>query len=437
MKSYHFLTVILVFWLISFLSATGTAHAENSTCAFQQPVADLLAQTQSWSWANWIEALSGAKSVSIGDETTRITTRYSYPMFSGETNARAFEYILEQVALLTPANPVELDDFIYKTYTWKNLIVELPGAVHPDQVVILSAHLDSTSSDPLHNAPGAEDNASGSAALLEALRVLRTQQFEKTLRFIWFTGEEQGLKGSIAYVTDHSMTGVTGVINLDMFGYDSNNDRCFELHVGSLAASQEIGSCFVSVNQAYNLGLSMDYITANPTYSSDHASFWNKSVGAVEVLENFSNQNLVGGCVGSDKNPYYHTINDTIGQMNISSGFAITQAALASAASLAVPLGSCFESSPQLNVDYQPASVNLTWTAVTDASAYRVLRSTASCNGPWEQVAEVTGTSWSRGFTGDAPKEIYRVDARDGTCYSIPSNCVNNFEKHFLPQIFK
>ena len=56
-----------------------------------------------------------------------------------------------------------------------------------------------TSFDPWHLAPGAEDNASGSAALLEAARLFNRYRFERTLQIIWFTGEEQGLLGSLAF----------------------------------------------------------------------------------------------------------------------------------------------------------------------------------------------------------------------------------------------
>ncbi len=52
----------------------------------------------------------------------------------------------------------------------------------------------------------------------------------------------------MAYVADHpaEMANIVGVINLDMFGYDNDNDRCFELHVGTLADSNMVGTCLLT-----------------------------------------------------------------------------------------------------------------------------------------------------------------------------------------------
>ena len=124
----------------------------------------------------------------------------------------------------------------FTPYTTQNIIATFPGTVHPEEVVILSAHFDSTSTNPFWLAPGAEDNASGTVALLEAARILRYYRFDRTLKLIWFNAEEQGLYGSAAYVADHPTANIIGVVNLDMFGYDSNSDGCFELHVGTLPA---------------------------------------------------------------------------------------------------------------------------------------------------------------------------------------------------------
>jgi carboxypeptidase Q len=81
-----------------------------------------------------------------------------------------------------------------------NTIAEIPGTDLADQVVILGAHLDSTQA-----AAGATDNASGSAAMMEAVRILKAvgAQPRRTIRLALWGGEEQGLLGSRAYVRDH------------------------------------------------------------------------------------------------------------------------------------------------------------------------------------------------------------------------------------------
>jgi hypothetical protein len=81
-----------------------------------------------------------------------------------------------------------------------NTIAELPGTDLQDQIVMLGAHLDSW-----HTATGATDNAAGVAATMEALRILRARDLHprRTIRIGLWSGEEQGLFGSRAYVSNH------------------------------------------------------------------------------------------------------------------------------------------------------------------------------------------------------------------------------------------
>jgi leucyl aminopeptidase len=267
-------------------------------------------------------------------------------MFSGSPNARAFDFVLETVQGWYPEDQVEVQEFQVtdsegKEYTWKNLSVILPGTQREEETVFLTAHLDSiTNEDPETYAPGAADNASGSAALLEAARILRGHRFERTIQIVWFTGEELGLLGSKAFVKDlPGDTEPVGDINLDMFGYDSDNDRCFELHVGEMPESDQIGQCFAASIQSYATGVQRyDYLAQDAIGASDHSSFWDAGIGAVEVLEDLGDQDQPRGCPAKDPNPGYHTEQDTIEQINPESGIALVRAAIATLAALAGPV---------------------------------------------------------------------------------------------------
>jgi leucyl aminopeptidase len=314
----------------------------GETCSFHPSVAAMLENTSAGRWLDWIEQLSGAKPVRIAGQETRITTRYSPSMFNGAENARAFDWLLEQVQQWYPEDQIEVQpfqvEFGNQAETWKNLIITIPGNTYPDEIVILSAHLDSTSEIPTESAPGAEDNGSGSATLIEAARLFQNVAFEHTLKIIWFTGEEQGLLGSRAFIRQADPDAIVGVVNLDMFGYDSDDDRCFELHVGTLPDSQRIGECFTRSINAYNLDLTYDYIQEEAIDLSDHGSFWQEKVGAIEVLEDLFEHNQPRGCPASDPNPYYHSTNDIVENLNPETAFAIVQAGIATAAGLAVPV---------------------------------------------------------------------------------------------------
>ncbi|MFC5925133.1 M28 family peptidase [Micromonospora vulcania] len=120
------------------------------------------------------------------------------------------------------------------TYPSNNLIAEWPGGP-ADQVVMFGAHLDSVSAGP-----GINDNASGSATLLENALVLAAQNptMTKRVRFAWWTDEEQGLNGSRFYVNSLSATQrgyIKGYYNFDMVG--STNGGYFINRVTSTTAA--------------------------------------------------------------------------------------------------------------------------------------------------------------------------------------------------------
>ena len=95
------------------------------------------------------------------------------------------------------------------------------GTTHPDSIFIICGHYDSTSEVPETDAPGADDNASGTATVLTVADLLSPYSFEYTIKYICFSGEEQLLIGSSAYAQDAATAGmkIVGVLNFDMTGY--------------------------------------------------------------------------------------------------------------------------------------------------------------------------------------------------------------------------
>ena len=95
---------------------------------------------------------------------------------------------------------------------------------------MIGAHLDSTSGQPSSKAPGADDNASGSVVVLEALRVITAAGFtpQNTLEFHWYAGEEIGLVGSADVFADYKSQGKTvlSYVNQDMTGYSPSGTPC-------------------------------------------------------------------------------------------------------------------------------------------------------------------------------------------------------------------
>lgn len=102
-----------------------------------------------------------------------------------------------------------------------NVVATLRGTVHPDLVYVVSSHFDS-----VERGPGADDNSSGTSALLEAARVMAQRPMPATIRFAFFTGEEAGLLGSREFVRRAVAAGerIVGALNNDMLGY-ANDGR--------------------------------------------------------------------------------------------------------------------------------------------------------------------------------------------------------------------
>lgn len=319
-------------------------------CGYNPLVADLLTQTDQSRWVQWIAELSGAEPIQTTEGEATITSRSSLILFEPNYRPSAFDYVISELKQMGFA---ENTDYAIHTYdypygeifqekNWKNLILTLPGE-NPalmDERVLMVAHLDSTSNLETQLAPGADDNGTGSAGLLEAAYLLRNAHFARTINLIWFSGEEQSRQGSEFFVEDYAdwLPDIQAVINLDMFGFDWDNDRCFEVHAGLLPGSQEIGNCLAATIEAYNLDLTFDQINDASAYTySDHNAFWMNDIPAVMVFENFSLQ-ADGVCGVTDRNFRYHHTSDTLTYINQETGFSILKASLAALAQIAGPL---------------------------------------------------------------------------------------------------
>lgn len=123
-----------------------------------------------------------------------------------------------------------LESFTYSGQTGWNIVGVLPGRVTPEKVYLVGAHWDSANhngggSGANAGAPGADDNASGVAALMEMSRVLAGKPFDSTIAFVGFDAEEVGLIGAKRYVTAHASQNIRAAISMDMIAYNPNNQE--------------------------------------------------------------------------------------------------------------------------------------------------------------------------------------------------------------------
>lgn len=247
--------------------------------------------------------LSGEWPVSIGGTPYTILTRHTY---SGTPIQKATQLVYEHLQNLGMA--VEYHQWGGSTYP--NVIGEITGYENPDDIFIICAHLDDMPSGG--RAPGADDNASGSVAVMMAADILSQYQWGCTLRFAFWTGEEQGLNGSAAYAQRAYQRGenIVGVLNLDMIAWDALYGPDIDLHANSaIPQTLQLAQLFADVVDAYNLNL-IPGIEPNGSGASDHASFWDYGYPAILGIEDYYPNY-------HDFNDYYHTSNDLLQYLNM------------------------------------------------------------------------------------------------------------------------
>jgi aminopeptidase YwaD len=158
-----------------------------------------------------------------------------------------------------------LVDTVLETRSTVNFVATKRGAARPGEIIVVGAHYDSVPSSP-----GANDNASGVAVVLEAARVLAGTPTPRTIQFVLFAAEELGLFGSVAFA-DERRGGVVAMINLDMVGWGS-----------VLMAGSSPGRDETMVNAALEVARTLGILVNRFRITgSDHASFERVGIPAV------------------------------------------------------------------------------------------------------------------------------------------------------------
>jgi len=212
-----------------------------------------------------------------------------------------------------------------------NVIATIPGTVHPESIVIACAHFDDYSDTPYDSAPGADDNGTGTAALIELARILRNVSFRWTIKFVAFSGEEQWMLGSYEWVDSvvvPQQLKIAGVYNLDMFCYTAYDST--RMYFIPNLASLSLAVLAESVNTQYQVGLNLiNY--RDDDCAGDNQPFWEHDIKAVFALED-SEWGIWNG-----SNPNYHTTRDLIANLRPGQLRRGTQVTLGCLATLARP----------------------------------------------------------------------------------------------------
>jgi hypothetical protein len=218
---------------------------------------------------------------------------------------------------------VELQPFAYSAGTSNNIIVTKTGSLYPNTFLIIDAHYDTI------NGPGTNDNGTGTVLLLELARLLKDVETEYSIKFIHFSGEEDGLIGSSYYVNNtvipenldirlvfnidevggvNGMTNDTVVCERDLTNPSSNN-----------AASNAATNSLSILIELYS---NLDTEISN-AFASDYVPFEN-------------NGEIITGLYESNVSPVNHTINDNLAHMDVLYAYEVIKGSLGAALEFAV-----------------------------------------------------------------------------------------------------
>jgi len=203
-----------------------------------------------------------------------------------------------------------------KGLSGKNIVATLPG--EDNLTVIISAHYDS-----VKVSPGADDDGSGVSCILMAAKILRNYSFKHTIKFVLFSGEEQGLYGSERFVREmyEKNEMIIADLQLDGVGHAVSNEGGSKIRISSNGASSLIANEVERMAEEYN-NIGLQVIRFRDFPGSDHQSFINYGYKGVFFLE-------------YEFNPYYHSSGDSIEHVNFTYMAKVCKLASATLASIA------------------------------------------------------------------------------------------------------
>jgi Zn-dependent M28 family amino/carboxypeptidase len=288
----YYKPIILISLSITILTCSFFSDSDKDK---ERPVEHILEIVSIDSLQYFVNVLSGEAPFIIDDQEELILSRHSDHI----GNDLAADFLWKKLASYDVAVTSQWSG------TVRNIIGTQTGKDHPGQVYIIGAHYDCMPDSSV--SPGADDNASGVAAVLEAARILSQYETAYTVIYALWDEEEQGVHGSGYYASlaNDSNMNIAGVINIDMIGWDSDDDRTILINTRTEPNSIPLSDKALAVVEDYSLDLVPMLVL--PGSGSDNLPFWYFGFSAIGIEEHY----------GVDWNDYYHTTGDRLDKFNI------------------------------------------------------------------------------------------------------------------------
>ena len=285
---------------------------------------------------------------------------YNSRIWNSENAFAASDWIagrMEALGLEVEQQPFNANTWMGSGQAAPNVIGIQRGTLYPDTYVVCGSHFDSFSYEAMYGggtAPGADDNATGVASVLESARIMTQYEFEYSIIYCAYGCEEMGLYGSEAYASRCQEQGmdIIGYFNNDMNGYLYGD----QIHIDCIYPNsvEPIGTYYMNVGEVYYPEVPIRHVNFTQG-DSDHTSFNNHGYMGIYPFEDYQNHS-----------PYIHTPNDIIGtsvtSFEMSQQFC--QMNIACLAEIANPMGETpvVECNPVVDfyIDY-PVWKELSW----------------------------------------------------------------------------
>lgn len=278
------------------------------------------------------------------------------------------EALIVQNYLLDKFEEIGLETYIHNhtatiggtdTLDAGNVIAIQPGTEFPDEYIIISSHYDHP------DGPGADDNASGTAGVLECARILSQHTFKRSILYIPFNGEERWMVGSVPFAQKcaRENMNILGVFNLDMIGFWPGAEYGdITMYSGYSYISQHLFEYYQQVANLYIPEMPTRRFSTMDSYGGDHMSF---NIYEYPAL-------YIGDVEYQYQNIHYHKPTDTIGAgVNC---FALAQGFVKATIAAVAELADRWLAPQDFSAVVKDNEVFLSWNESAETESYKVFK---------------------------------------------------------------
>ena len=289
-----------------------------------------------------------------------------------------------------------------------NVVAIQHGTKFPNEIIIVSSHYDHP------DGPGADDNASGTAGVLETARILSQYQFDRTIMYVPFNGEEYWMVGSMPFAQKCAMEdlNILGVFNLDMIGFFPEGMGAITMSAGASPISMRLWEYFFTVANLYVPDVPTFRLSAGDCYGGDHMPF---NIYEFPAL-------YIGDIEYHHLHPCYHKLCDTIG--NGVNSFELVEAFVKATTASIAELANGYLPPQNFSAIPSENSIYLSWDEVENTT-YKVFRDDVL-------IAEISENNYTDiAVAQNTEYEYFVTGIRDDDFESAESN--HDFAKASVP----